>query len=1036
MRIEQLSKSSQQSASITRKRVLQTTAITGCLMSVFEVTKEAYAPHIQIWISHSLTILFVAAMAAVSSFAVLKWNELLRRETALSEERYRLLFERSLAGAYRTSVEDGRILDCNVSFCQMFGYSSREEVIGHSVETGYLNPADRIQFLEKLRTEKSVTNLEQRFRRRDGSIVWVLNSATLLTPDDGSGEVIRGTLTDITDLRNAEVQNRRLAAIVRCSDDAIVSLTLEGVIETWNRGAERIFGYSAEEAIGKSVKRFAPDDRPTEFLGILERVARGEEVSELETIRVTKSGRQVALALALSPITDGAGAVIGASSIARDITDRKRAEETLRKSEEQYRLLFDTNPVPMWAFDRKTLRFLAINKAAVRQYGFSREEFLAMTIADIRPEEDVPDLIKDVKERTEGLQKPGVWRHRRKNGAIIDVEIVCHHLDFQGVEAMLVAAYDITERKQAGEALQRAEEKYRAIFEDSVVGIFQATPDGRPVSINRALAQMHGYESPEELTAQVSDVAEQLFVDPSRMIELGQAVAEHGAVRGAEVEVYGKDRRRKWISTNVRGIRDEAGNLVLYEGTVEDITERKAAEARIQHLAFYDALTELPHRALLQDRLENALAAAERRDEKVALLFLDLDRFNLINDLFGRSVGDLVLKAVADRLKECTRAQDTVARVGGDEFLIMLSGVEDVAAAAITADRVMRAMSVEFAIQGHSLAMTCSIGISIFPEHGSDGETLIKNADAAMHSVKEGGRNLVRFFTNEINGKAAERLTLENGLRVALDRNEFFLVYQPQMEVSTGRIAGFEALIRWKHPELGLVPPDRFIPIAEDNGLIPRIGEWVLRTACAQAKAWHDDGLWAVPIAVNVSAVQFRQENFSSLVQRVLDETRLSPQYLELELTESILLSNSDITALVLHDLRNMGLKLAIDDFGTGYSSFSYLKQFRVNKLKIDRFFIRDLASDSEDAAITAAIIGMAKSLNLRVIAEGVETESQLSFLREHQCDEIQGYYFSKPITAAEVSEKWLGSLSQHEMAVGTAFELPADHCASLIRVQ
>jgi diguanylate cyclase (GGDEF)-like protein/PAS domain S-box-containing protein len=991
-----------------------------------------------------------------------------------------------------------------------------------------------------LRTEKVVTNFEQHFRRRDGSIVTALNSATLLTRDDGTGGVIRGTLIDITDLRNAELQNRRLAAIVRCSDDAILSLTIEGVIETWNRGAERIYGYTAEEAVGKSIRILAPDDRSNETLRILERVAHGDEVSEFETIRVTKDGRKITVALSISPLTDAAGVVIGASTIARDITERRRAEEALHKSEVQYRLLFESNPFPMWVFDRKTLRFLAVNKAAVRQYGFTREEFLAMTIADIRPEEDVPDLLKDVEKRTQGLQKPGVWRHRRKNGAIIDVEIVCHHLDFQGVEAMLVAAYDITERKQAAEALmlkttlleaqsettidgilavdesdrillvndqfkfhfsmpeellragddgavlkhftdlvensdaflervkylyahpeeksrdefrlkdgrtidryssplingngrrrgriwyfrditeqkraeaavRQAEEKYRTIFEDSVVGIFQTSLEGRPISINRALAQLHGFDSPEQFIAEVSNVAEQLFVDPNRMVELGKIVATEDIVRGAEVEVYTRAREKKWVLVNLRAVRNPWNDITHHEGMVEDITERKAAEARIQFLAFYDALTELPHRALLQDRLSNALANAGRRDEKVALLFLDLDRFKVINDSFGHSFGDLVLKEVANRLKECTRVQDTVARVGGDEFLIMLSGVEDTADAAIAADRVMRAMNAEFVVQGHSLSITCSIGISIFPEHGADDDTLIKNADGAMHSAKDAGRNLVRFCTNEMNGQAAERLTLETGLRAALDRSEFFLVYQPQMEISTGRITGLEALIRWKHSELGLVPPDRFIPIAEDTGMILQIGEWVLRTACAQAKAWHDDGVWALPVAVNVSAVQFRQENFCALIRSVLKETGLAPQYLELELTESLLLSNVELIFSVLRELREMGLRLSIDDFGTGYSSLSYLKQFRVNKLKIDRSFIRDLAFDSDDAAITAAIIGMAKSLNLKVIAEGVETKEQMAILRELQCDEIQGYYFSKPLTASAVAERLLCATS------------------------
>jgi EAL domain-containing protein (putative c-di-GMP-specific phosphodiesterase class I) len=292
----------------------------------------------------------------------------------------------------------------------------------------------------------------------------------------------------------------------------------------------------------------------------------------------------------------------------------------------------------------------------------------------------------------------------------------------------------------------------------------------------------------------------------------------------------------------------------------------------------------------------------------------------------------------------------------------------------------------------------------MFPEHGADSETLIRNADAAMYCAKSDGRSKVRFFTNEMNADAQERLSMDKNLRLALDREEFFLAYQPQIEIETGRITGLEALIRWRHPELGLVPPDRFISIAENNGLIVPIGEWVLKTACAQARKWQDDGLPAVPVAVNVSAVQFRQEGFADLVRRVLSETELSPEYLELELTESLLLSNVDVVFATLQDLKEVGLQLAIDDFGTGYSSLSYLKQFPVGKLKIDRSFIRDIAFDIDDAAITTAIISMARSLHLKVIAEGVESEAQMSFLREHRCDEIQGYYFSKPISADEAA--------------------------------
>ena len=391
--------------------------------------------------------------------------------------------------------------------------------------------------------------------------------------------------------------------------------------------------------------------------------------------------------------------------------------------------------------------------------------------------------------------------------------------------------------------------------------------------------------------ADVHNVVEQLFVDPRRMIEVAQTAAKGDVVRDVEVEVYCKDHSKKWVRVSQRAIRDADNDILCYEGTVEDITERKAAEQRVQFLAYHDSLTELPNRALLQDRLGNAIADARRRNEKVALLFLDIDRFKSRNDSFGRSFGDEVLKTVAKRLNGCSREQDTLARIGSDEFLIMLSAVNDIADAAIAADRVMNAMKAEFVVDGHTVGMSCSIGVSVFPEQGLDGVALIKNAELAMYSAREAGRNNVRFSTPVMNAEAAQRLSLEHDLRLALDRDEFFLVYQPQMEIATGMITGFEALIRWQHTKFGLVPPDRFIPIAEDSGLILRIGEWVLRTACAQAKEWLDAGVPFVAMAVNVSAVQFRQTGFCALVRRVLQETGLCSQYLELELTESLLLS-------------------------------------------------------------------------------------------------------------------------------------------------
>ncbi|MGD0930281.1 MAG: EAL domain-containing protein [Candidatus Korobacteraceae bacterium] len=605
-----------------------------------------------------------------------------------------------------------------------------------------------------------------------------------------------------------------------------------------------------------------------------------------------------------------------------------------------------------------------------------------------------------------------VWQgeivNRRKDGSDSTEEMIIAPVSLAPsyITHFVTINQDISQRKRSEEELRRAEEKYRAIFEDAVVGIFRIAPEGRLLDVNRAFARMHGYDSAAELLAEASTLPHQIFIDVVQMDTWAPVLGSEGVVCGAEVKIARRGGAHTWGLVNLRAVRNSDSEVVFYEGTIEDITDRKIAQQEVHFLAYYDVLTELPNRALLRARLDKALAEARRRTDKVALLFLDLDRFKNINDSLGHSFGDLFLQQVAGRLKSATREQDTVARVGGDEFVIVLTSANDVEDIATAAERVIKSVTDEFVIQGQALKITCSLGISIFPEHGNDSETLIKNADAAMYSAKENGCDNFRFFTDDINARIVERLTLENGLRLALEREEFFLVYQPQVSIATGEVTGLEALLRWQHPQLGLVSPDKFVRITENTGLIVGIGEWVLRTACRQAKQWQNDGLLTVPIAVNVSSVQFRQDGFPNLIRNVLLETGLAPHLLELELTETLLLSNADMMFGVLHELKAMGLKLAIDDFGTGYSSLSYLRQFPVDKLKIDRSFIRDIAINPDDAAITGAIIGMARDLNLDVIAEGVENEAQLSFLRAHKCGEFQGYYYSQPLTVDQLDEK------------------------------
>ncbi|MDP1989817.1 MAG: EAL domain-containing protein, partial [Syntrophales bacterium] len=429
---------------------------------------------------------------------------------------------------------------------------------------------------------------------------------------------------------------------------------------------------------------------------------------------------------------------------------------------------------------------------------------------------------------------------------------------------------------------------------------------------------------------------------------------------------------------------------------------RKQAEERIRHLAHYDALTGLANRSMFSQRLGHALAQARRNGMQLAVLFIDLDRFKNINDTLGHEAGDSVLKEVAERLHGCLRESDTIGRFGGDEFVALLEGIPQPMHCAEVAQKILAAVARPFALDTQEFHLTASIGISTYPADSEDLQSLLKNADVAMYRAKELGRNNFQFYSAQMNIHTLERLALESSLRGALERNEFVLHYQPKIDIRSGRIIGMEALVRWQHPTKGLIPPMQFIPLAEETGLIVPIGEWVLRTACACNKSWQEQGLPPLRIAVNLSARQFAYENLLRDVARVLNETGLDAAFLELEITESMVMHDPEHAIELLNKLKAMGISISIDDFGTGYSSLSYLKRFPIDSVKIDRSFIKELPLDSDDAAITQAIIAMAHGLKLKVIAEGAETAEQLSFLRAHNCDEMQGYYFSKPLPEHE----------------------------------
>ena len=456
------------------------------------------------------------------------------------------------------------------------------------------------------------------------------------------------------------------------------------------------------------------------------------------------------------------------------------------------------------------------------------------------------------------------------------------------------------------------------------------------------------------------------------------------------------------IEDSAAPIHDRNGQITGAVIVFHDVSMARSMVLEMSHLAHHDALTDLPNRSMLSDRLTQAISLARRNRNQLALLFLDLDGFKRINDSLGHTIGDKLLQSVAARLLTCVRKSDTVSRQGGDEFVILLPEVAHAEDAAVSAEKILTELKKAHNIGEHCLHVTGSIGISTYPDNGEDAETLIKNADTAMYHAKECGRDNCQFFRPDMSLQAVERQSLEGQLRYALERQQLLLHYQPKVNLETGAITGVEALVRWQHPERGLLLPDQFLSIAEDSGMILAIGRWVLREACRQTRQWLDAGLLAVPVAVNISSLEFRSERFLEGVQDALKNACLDPKYLELEITESVLMRDADSTASALGELKAMGVRLTVDDFGTGYSSLSYLTRFSIDTLKLDRSFVKNMMAGSADAIVVSAVIGMGRSLKHIVIAEGVETAEQLAFLQSHGCHEGQGYYFARPVTAQQ----------------------------------
>jgi diguanylate cyclase (GGDEF)-like protein/PAS domain S-box-containing protein len=790
-------------------------------------------------------------------------------------------------------------------------------------------------------------------------------------------------------LSESELRFRTLA---ESAPDAILTADGVGTLLFANRAAENIFGLSVAALIGQPVTSLIPDYQPHR-----PRAAESGVPWRYPVTGRHASGRDLPLEVSFGELVrDGKRLT---TVYVRDLSERERAEEAIRESEERFRRAALMSSDLIHECDRENNRivwFGDIDRIVGHAAGEFPRTFEAWTKL-IHPD-DHARVMASVARHWETAE-PFFEEYRvvRQDGEVLH----WHHTGTllraaDGRPSRQIGTItDVSGRRQIEEALKVSEKRYRMLFERNLAGVYRSTLDGRILDCNESFARIFGYSSREEVLQQA---AWDFYLKPEDREAALARLLERQNLTNYELCLRRKDGSTVWVLESENLTEGPDGRLSVIEGTTIDITERKRAEEQVKHLAFHDPLTNLPNRLLFNDRLTLAVAQAHRHNQKLAVLFLDLDRFKVINDSLGHSVGDELLRQVAERIQEHVREGDTVARLGGDEFTLLVPGITAEEDSAKIARKICNAVHDPFWIDGRELFVTTSLGVSVYPSDGHDAETLVRNADSAMYRAKEQGRDNYQLYTPAMNAKAIERLSLESRLRQAVANDELELHFQPFIDLRTAEVLGAEALIRWRHPELGLIPPGEFIPIAELSGLIVPIGEWVLRTACAAARKWHQNGFPQMTVSVNLSSRQFQQTDLGSQVTHALEETGLQADKLDLEITESCAMQNAEHSISTLQGLKKQGVRISMDDFGTGYSSLNYLKRFPIDRIKLDQSFVRDLPADKDDAAIAMAVIAMGRSLELVVIAEGVETEEQLRFLSNHNCDQLQGFLLSRPL--------------------------------------
>jgi diguanylate cyclase (GGDEF)-like protein/PAS domain S-box-containing protein len=767
-----------------------------------------------------------------------------------------------------------------------------------------------------------------------------------------------------------------------------------------NRAFEEYTGRRKDEIVGKLPHDIASKETADIYVAADRELLERQGVQHYElTVQYPRFPTPRHVQYRKGTFTDANGSVAGIVGVIIDLTAEKNAAQALQDKTEEIESILESSPLAIIARDLNSV-IRTWNPAAEKLFGWRAEEVIG-TSASIVPAH-LREVTRAQRKRAEAGELIQIEETERlhRDGRVIDVSVtVAPVYGARGqVMGTMVIIADITRRKRAEMALRKNETQLRLALESADMATWHWDLTEQTLVSSTGFGALFGL-APDAAFAGYRDFKRAVHPDDWRLV--------HAAVRNAirhsddfdlQMRVVWPDATVHWVAADGQVIRDPEGKAVALIGVAMDVTERKLSEQRISHMAQHDALTGLPNRLLLRDRIGQAIAQANRNKTQLAVLFLDLDRFKNINDSMGHEAGDKLLQTVARRIVTCLREGDTVSRLGGDEFVIVLPDVGDSVAAATVATKVLEVLGHSFHIQGQDVHAGASIGVAMYPADGADADTLMRNADAAMYYAKDSGRANYQFFTQHLNVAAQQRVTIESELRRGLERGEFTLAYQPVFATGSGELVSMEALLRWNHPERGLVPPGEFIAVAEEAGLIHGLGEWVLDEACAQMKRWHDAG-HPLRVSVNVSAQQLRRKGFHEKLRDILVKHETSPRLLELEITESLIVEDSGEALKTLNLINQLGVRLAVDDFGTGYSGLAYLKRFPIDTVKIDQSFIRDVSDDPDDAAIVRAIVGMARSLKLSVVAEGVETAEQLAFLRSLGCDLVQGYFLGRPMS-------------------------------------